>query len=270
LNEQGQIRKADIIQYVPTQPISQIPVGTYTKMYKTDMITCDGQFRFLTIAGKYLYEFNYSKGIMRNYKYMTTKTRSVTSTTLYGCVDWYEYTLSFDPNTGVTGIEYDYLYTVCQDDGCPPEDPTVAQSTLCGGTGGTGGDSGGEDFVNPADGGSGTIDYNGPSTDDNMALTAQKDWIVVQNTSGLWYIGSTERFNGVKNSIEIFGGHFTKITHLSSNVSAPGWTWQENSSVWFNSSDAYSSISGWLTDEHGGRDFIPTVTHDFTFNFVFP
>src|SRR6266700_880580 len=186
VNESGEIRKGNIVQYVPdnSQIGHEVPQNTFFKMFNEKSIDCNGAFRFLSIMDTYLYELKYENGALHSYGLMQPKTKTVTTnSTNSDCVDWYLVTTYFYED-GSTNTDWEYLGTTCG--GCAPSDPTVQQSFLCGDSGGGA----------------------GPDPNDDVALVTQRDWVVVENINGLWDVISTERLSGVKNSLEAGGGHF--------------------------------------------------------------
>jgi len=150
------------------------------------------------------------------------------------CTDWYLVTI--DLNTGEV-ISEEYLFTTCES------------------SGGGGGGSGGNPEEPP------------------VGLTTQVDWTVVQNTSGLWKIVSTERISGIKDASWPGGGHFTAITHLSSALIATSehqWVESNTVTVGNDGGAVYSYISGVITFPNTSQKFVPTTSHGWTFPEVFP
>src|SRR6266700_1207895 len=141
VNESGEIRKGNIVQYVPdnSQIGHEVPQNTFFKMFNEKSIDCNGAFRFLSIMDTYLYELKYENGALHSYGLMQPKMKTVTTnSTNSDCVDWYIVTTYFYED-GTSDRDWEYIGTTC--DGCPPNDPRVAQSFLCGdGAGGGGGD----------------------------------------------------------------------------------------------------------------------------------
>jgi hypothetical protein len=156
-------------------------------MFNHQRLDCDGQFRFLNLHQQLLYTGTFEKGLMRSsglaQQRQKTKANAVSQDPIGvagACIDWY--LVTYNTDTGEV-LDEEYLYTTCDD--------------------------------NSGGGGDGS---SGPSPDDKIGLMKQESWVVYNDTTyGLFYIQSTERLEGVRDS-SVFGGHFTAITHLNSTI----------------------------------------------------
>ncbi len=250
INEAGNIRKGNIVQFCPvvTLPGNVLAKNTFYNFYNKYHLITDGSYTFLNMHDKILYQLEYEKGNLvsngekQNGKNSSTN-GSYTPPTGSNCIEWYLVTTYHLPN-GMTYTTEQYLYTTCNGQG-QVELPQPEE------TGGGGGD---EVTMQPK----------------------QVEWIVAANANAYWYVNSTEELNGTKKPSLPSGGYFTSITHLSENVvnvSGSGYVWTRSGvTVSYAGSSAQSAVSGILkspTNTFPDTN-IPPKTHNFSFSQVYP
>jgi hypothetical protein len=133
-DEMDRIREGNIVQYIPgDKDAGIIPPGTFFNLFNDKTIDCSGQFTFLTIAGRYLYEMNYENGAVHSFRLMRSGAAVGLAHTGPGNepvtgdpgLDWYLVTTLYHTNGGIEIFE-DHL-GACYD-GCRPDAPAIRQA----------------------------------------------------------------------------------------------------------------------------------------------
>lgn len=241
-DKQGKIVEGNIVQYIPAQVQTgkNIPANTFCKIFDAEKIGTDGQFSFLSVNDKFLYEIKYKDGEMFSLAIAKQGKSAVSNRPPADpigpspvCIDWYLVTTYFYED-GSTSQTEEYLYTTCE-------------------TGGGGGSSG---------------------TENLYVESRTKDWVVSSNTS-LWVVMSSEKFEGVRTN-ETIGGHFTGASHVGSSIinSVPApfaFTWQQFAAATslFNEYLAQCTISGKVTSSNGIDTYINPPVKNWAFSQIF-
>ncbi len=253
MNKTGSIRKANLVMYIPAagKIITALPDKTFYNILNEGKNVASGQFRFLSVTGRWLYQLEYNKngdlsafGLIQQKSKLGDGNISTNGvTTLSTCTDWYLVT-TYYYSDGTTSQTSDYVGTTC--DGCGD---TMNQS-LCP-------DSGG---------GGSTSEYE-------FAASKQPTWYVYDEPGG-GNVLSFETIKGKKVSGENQGGHFTDIVKgvsscTSCSSSHPYDVWIENShDVSYSAQSASASVDGRL--QFGGFVYFPSNSKSWTFAELFP
>lgn len=120
----GEIRKGNLVLYTADNGQSTtIPDNTFHAVFNTAEPECNGQFRFLSVTGRLIYQLDYkdrrliSAGVVKS-KSATDKDASAKTTS--DCIDWYLVTtVYFEDGSSYTYEEY--LTTTCGN-GCHDAD----------------------------------------------------------------------------------------------------------------------------------------------------
>ncbi|HMK25076.1 MAG TPA: hypothetical protein VK483_03535 [Chitinophagaceae bacterium] len=246
LDKTNNIRKGNIVQYVTPdgKTATAVPANTFYKFYNLKTLGCDGKFTFLTITDDLLYEMKYEKGSLKTYSEINQKQKASgkgNGTHELQCYTVWWVTFS------EYGTNWEFLYAYCDEGECQETRQVSGKGFAlnCGGD-------------------------PGPETE--IAVAAQRDWIVAQNSFGYWLVYSTESFTGIKKASESGGGHFTGISHLSSGIIGTGFTWAASGcTVSHTTSTATSIIGGTGTfTPTQFQFFISSTPGTFSFSQIFP
>ncbi len=154
-DKSGVIKSGRIALYTPEADniLNKIPDNTFNKVLNTEPIESNGMFRFLSVTGQWLHQFEYKNGRIHSFGEVKQKTTSnaETSTTSRQnatCIDWYLVTTWY-----VNGVpvhqDSQYIGTTCGGGAC--DDPNF-QSLCPDDNGGSGGNGGGiNDIVTTSD-----------------------------------------------------------------------------------------------------------------------
>ena len=245
INETGNIRKGNIVQFIPKAGtfLNELPKNTFNKFYNSGKIESDGKFSFLNLNDKILYQMDYNDGKLSAYgEKQIHQDASVANL----CTEWYLVTTIYYGN-GTVAVAEEYLYTTCSSIENELDDQT------------------------PGGGGGGI-----PEEETSMAEKSWS-WDIVVNTSGLWKVVSIEKFNGVKKASSPGGGYFTSSVHLADgviiNIPQMAYQWTRTSVIIsHNGSTAKSTVSGWLKDPTHQFQDVEITPHEssFTFAQVYP
>jgi hypothetical protein len=112
----------------------------------------------------------------------------------------------------------------------------------------------------------------GGGPEPEQIVITQRDWEKATSTSNYWTVYSTERFEGVRKASEPGGGHFTTVTHLSSQISGgPNYTWTPSGwSCSINNPNVSLYLGGTVIHSGAGSTFIPSNPAIFSFQQIFP
>jgi hypothetical protein len=231
LDRTGSIRKGNIVLYIPenNQSRKEVPDNAFNKIFNDKSPDGNGQFRFLSVTGRRLYQLDYKDGRLYSWGIIQSKTNGNntvnggTTTNSVTCIDWYLVTTYYYPD-GTTQQTSDYVGTTCY--GCDNEEI----ESFCP-DGGTGGNQETNEPVGPK----------------------QLSWVVKEAQNGWWYVSSAEEVSGMKTD-PIGGGYFTSITHAGDqivNVAFPGFgTWVKQAitvGLFVSGGEARSEVTGKVT-----------------------
>jgi hypothetical protein len=213
-DKMGNIKKGNVVQYVTDNEMQAqtFPKNTFTQIYNNKKITANGEFSFLTITDRLLYEIKYRDGKITSFGKSKSKAPNEThspprdpySAPLV-CIDWYLITTIYYVD-GTTETSEEYLYTTCQSSG----------------DGGGEGGASQENCESELD----TISGNAASEDlgvmptSETATTREKvyTWIFYKQRFGMWSFQSLEKGKHVKTNNE---WRWQSLTHQ--NVAKEGF-----------------------------------------------
>lgn len=101
VNTSGEIRKENIVVYVPEgkQNVTMIPPNTFRSIISTgDKISTNGEYRFLSISGRKLYNLRFKDGSLYSETLFTKDPPQKSNVHVNGtkvnviCIDWWEVT----------------------------------------------------------------------------------------------------------------------------------------------------------------------------------
>jgi hypothetical protein len=248
LDQYGNIRKGNLVLFIPDngEP-SIIPDNTFYAIFNTAEPKCNGNFHFLSVSGRLLYQLNYENKKLRSAGIVKNKEGNISGRTM-GCIDWYLVT-TYYYDDGTTSTEEEYLGRTC--DGC--DDPNLQSICPDDGNGGNGG-------------GLGETEYE-------YEATREQNWEVYPGPNRAWGVYALDRLKGKRNSSEPGGGHFTGITSISADcISCASysvtWNWDYKNAT-FSGATASCIIRGHLTTPTNPDIFV-NQTHNYSFLSVFP
>jgi hypothetical protein len=131
LTKTGNIRMGNIILYIPKngKKISEIPGNTFYEIFNTGTPSCDGQFRFLSVLGRWLSQVEYENEKLYSFGRIQSDSNANalhngTERANVLCIDWYLVTTYYENGIQVYQTR-EYVGTTCY--GC--DDPTIM--SLC-------------------------------------------------------------------------------------------------------------------------------------------
>lgn len=235
MNKAGSIRKANVVLYIPKagNVISALPDKTFYNILNEGANVVSGQFRFLSVAGRWLYQLDYNeKGNLSAFGLVQQKSKPVqnvanandVTTFARTCTDWYLITTNYYSD-GSTTTNEEYIGRTCEGS----NDDIAYQS------------------LNPDDwGGSATIDYV-------FAAKKPKEWSVsayLNEGTTHWDVHSIEEFSVKQIASEPQGGHFTAISHQTIYVyiGSSSFLWETISTTVSldNPRLGHAYIKGWI------------------------
>jgi len=226
LNNAGNIRRGNVVLFKPkvNGAYTTIPDKVLPGIYSTSEVKVDGQFRFLNIAGHWVYQLDYENGRLNSSGLIKTKEDATgVGRTNSDCLDWYLVTNWYDWEGNYVGQTHEYVGTTC-----PGSCGDPMNQTLC-------------------------PDYEDPGNDDfyEFARARYHTWTVANSvTSAQLYVGSTELIKGKVLAGSPNGGYFTHISHNNDfcsgcNANNVNGVWvPSNISVNYSQNAASSSIQG--------------------------
>ena len=136
LDRNEAIKRGSIALYTSNadQAISKLPENTFSKIFTYKSIDCDGQFKFLSITGRWNYQLTFKKGKLDAYGQVKQKSNTAGRIDAI-CRDWYLHT-TYYVNGAVVDETWEYIGTTCHSDGCNSPD----YMSLCADDGGGGTD----------------------------------------------------------------------------------------------------------------------------------
>lgn len=197
IDSSGRIRKGNIVQYI-SESGQPAPAGSFFKLFNDEVLDCSGQFVFLTITGRYLYEMNYKNGVLYSFKLMRPgatisqyKGADTESLTYDACLDWYLMSTVYHDDGGVEIFE-DHLGRVL--DGYIPGSADLQEALT---------DEVRDDEVTG-------------ETGNRYAGARDVNWFVGEAQNQLWHVRSYETGNGSKAAQErVIQGQFNAITDIA-------------------------------------------------------
>ena len=254
LDKGNNIQSGNILLIKPANSRNEnIEISEIADYFKTGVSKYNGEFHFLSLAGKRLYQMKYKDNKLQSYgivkqkaigenKLNSTIKREANSSS---CIDWYIVT-TYYWNDGSTYTTEEFIGTTC--DACVDN----SLESICPDTGGGGGGGSGDaddcfqnalnDFENVVSGGSVTsMDlYTSTTEIDDMSKYKTYQWVVLNGFGGFKLISSETAkmkkltpgsFNDwsfvslTHNGIEIQGSSLpgTAITY-SSGIGTPSFT----------------------------------------------
>lgn len=142
IDKTGNVEKANIVLFKPkSAPVSVLPEYTFHNIYNSKKIDVDGQFKFLSISGDFIFSLGYDKGKPVYIGRYRSKGKPTTSdgitTMLVSCWDYY-LVITYYVDGEAINETWEYLGTVCEQAPCDSKDWERCQN---GGSGGGGGDN---------------------------------------------------------------------------------------------------------------------------------
>jgi hypothetical protein len=232
-DEEGKIRKGNIIQYLPENgnAFPDLPVSSFHDFYNHKDLEADGKYVFLSLADVFQLDFEIDGGKMVQARIIDRNSEGLDP----NCTHWYLVTPTFFYEDGqLVNIEYDIEDLGISCSSCPP-------NQLC----------------DELDGSGVLVGSNGPSLPQTPIETEAVEWVVAAGPG--WSVHSFETLKG-RPSANYIPAKFTSIIHdniavVSSNQTtsgAPFATW--------NTMQAVPSLIG------GGEAARITVRGTITFN----
>jgi hypothetical protein len=225
VNATGTIRKVNIVMFTPEQnqpTIDALPYNTLNSVLNTgDKVAVNGQFKFLTVGGKWIYQLDYkdgklaAEGIVKKGDKAASGNVGANSVNPVrsdnaNCTDWYLVT-TFHYNDGSSATTSEFLGTTCI--GCDLN-PNVPMG-LCDDGFGAGNN---EEY-----------EYFSVNDQEWFVASTYSDTVT---TGGLTIgsgVNSVERLRGKKVSTEPQGGHFTSLVHNNDGCNDSGALWAATS-----------------------------------------
>ncbi|MBX9783393.1 MAG: hypothetical protein K2X48_08885 [Chitinophagaceae bacterium] len=237
---------AKLGRFIPDKSSPDIPASSFIDFYNKQSPGYDGKYSFLSLTGRYLYDFTFEegnrtqsglvKGELPNNNGLRVETQT--------CTFWYlEITYFYSDGTRTTTRQY--LGSYCYDD-CIPE--SACPKVLDGGGGG--------------------------GTNTGTSFTVPKQYTIVSGINNSWFVVSYEKIEGVRDPSKPFGGYLTTITHQTSNYyGVATYTWREvtnTTSITNGGLIANSETNGELTDVNYGTKIPGSGFKVWTFTQVAP
>jgi hypothetical protein len=90
LNEQGDITKGNLIQYISSTEPKQVPKNTFSKILNYQNLDCDGQFTVLRITDDFRYELKFENGKLKSVAERRSKNSSGNQRTNDSCIKYFK------------------------------------------------------------------------------------------------------------------------------------------------------------------------------------
>ncbi|MEO8405444.1 MAG: hypothetical protein ABI480_12640 [Chitinophagaceae bacterium] len=204
VDKSNDIKSAMIANFIPENiSTSHHPKeNSYSSIFNSLGDEEDGQYIFLTLFDKHMFQMKYKESRMTSMSYLKKKNKAGNAAREGDvCIDWYLITTIYYTD-GTSETNEEYIETDCYS-GCVPGEKC-------------------DEF----DGGTGSA----PPVTPQMK---PENWVVRESVGHTWYVKSYEVVSGMKITGE--PSKFTGITHSSSTVfTAPNTasgTWQEQNAV---------------------------------------
>jgi hypothetical protein len=136
LNAADEIETGNLVLFTPEtgKDIDRLPRETFSKIVNKTAPDTDGKYKFLSIAGTFVFEIDYEGQNLKSFTKVQQHTNGQNARS--SCIDWYWVTTYHYPD-GTSSQTWEYVSTTCDGDGC--YDPTLA--SICPGGDGDGGNT---------------------------------------------------------------------------------------------------------------------------------
>jgi hypothetical protein len=136
LNAADEIETGNLVLFIPKagKDIDRLPRETFSKIINKTAPDTDGKYKFLSIAGTFVFEIDYERQNLKSFTKVQQHANGQNARS--SCIDWYWVTTYHYPD-GTSSQTWEYVSTTCDGDGC--YDPTLA--SICPGGEGDGGDT---------------------------------------------------------------------------------------------------------------------------------
>lgn len=253
LNKSGNIRKGNIILYTPEsgQSYEKIPDDAFYDIYNTAELKCNGQFKFLSVTGKWLYQLAYKDGKLNSVGLVKPNASPSpangvgVSSRLSACTDWYLVTTYYDIYHNIISQTSVYIGRTC--DGC--DDPNLQQ--IC------------ED-PSQGEGGSPNTEYE---FEEERVKGADYEWRVqfVPSQFGSGAIYETHRLVGKFYTRNTQNNRF--LGGSSSHLDLYGSFWGQNSSVGYSNTSSTVTVNSNTQVNIISSGTIRFIINDVTYNY---
>lgn len=193
LGEDGEIKKGNIIQYLPKETsITELPKNTISKIFTHNDLECNGQFAVLSLSGEFRFRLCFTKGKLSAVAEPRKEDKRKNEKTL-SCTNWYLVTIYFYEDGIIWNTTREFLFQTCDgvgEGGCPPD-------YLC---------------HSPDDGGG----SNSEDMDYEYAISRPVSWSAYTTKDGGSTVYSHEQLNGTRSTSGV--AKFTSINYHTDNV----------------------------------------------------
>jgi hypothetical protein len=133
IDESGIIKRGNISEYIPEHGIqaSELSLNSFSNLYNNKIINSEGAFKFLSIGGRWLYQYTFKNGKFSSVALVKPDSSSPnnSSSRTTGCTKWYWVTTYYNSNGEVIDEVWQYIGTTCTGSGGVCSDPLNA--SLC-------------------------------------------------------------------------------------------------------------------------------------------
>ena len=227
----GKIQRGNIVVFNPRNgnEYSRVPASTFHDIVNTGTSNTKGKFKYLSVTGKKIYEFEYDDAGLKSFGHFKDSSHNNHGMRTSGCTNWYwVYTLR-DEFGNVWYTWEEYYGTTCDTEDC--EDPYNAM--LCPEDNGGGGGGVGDEYdveaesvlmsqvfsvtTQPA---FSTVSFSSQAPD---IQDVPFSWVVVKNVFNLWQVISSDIARGYTGATS--GSVIYDIQHQGSALSGiTSWT----------------------------------------------
>ena len=117
INNQDNIEKGNIIQYISSDSQKIAPENTFSKIFNYQDIDCSGQFTILSITDYFRYELKFESGKLKSMTNLKKKDQPKDGAgRLNTCIEWYEETWFIWWDGTAELISEVYAFTTCDGD----------------------------------------------------------------------------------------------------------------------------------------------------------
>lgn len=222
MSTSGDIRKGNVVLFKPKNngTYSKVPKNTFYNIFNTAFVNCDGQFQFLSIAGKLQYQLEFEQGKLASASSLKNEEKKIDTRLNSICINWCLVTTYYVDGIPVYQTS-EYVGTTCSDDCYNPD-----YMSLCPDGGGGGGN---EEDVWDTDAESAIMSQvystNTESASQDVSFSTQEPdesqvsftWVIVRNSFNLWQVRSSDIAIGYNSTNT--GAIIYDIQHVSSGIS---------------------------------------------------